>query len=127
MPTSYTEGKYAGEYIASEANGEYSRDTGTLIQQAAIVAAGTILGAITASGKLTPLNLAANDGSQTAVKILYSNVDATTGDKIVTVTSRQTEVNGAEITYPAGATAPQIAAINAQLAAATIIVRVGSV
>ena len=127
MLTSYTEGKYSGEYIASEANGELSRDAATLIQQPAVVPAGTILGVITASGKVTPLNLAAQDGSQTAAKILYSNVDATAGDKIVTVTSRATEVNGAEVTYPAGATPAQIAAIIAQLAANTIIVRTGSV
>ena len=127
MPTSYTEGKYAGEYIASEANGELSRDVYTLTQQAAILVAGTVLGIITASGKVTPVNPGEADGSQTAAKILYSNVDATAGDKLVTVTSRETEVNGAEITYPAGATPAQILAISAQLAANTIIVRVGSV
>ncbi len=127
MPTVFIEGKYAGEYIASEANGELSRDVAMLIQQAAVVPAGTVLGIITASGKVTPVSLAAGDGSQTAAKILYSNVDATAGDKLVTVTSRETEVNGAEITYPAGATPAQILAINAQLAASAIIVRAGSV
>lgn len=127
MSTSYTEGKYPGEYIASEANGEYSRDTIILAQQGTITPAGTILGVIAANGKAVPVAPAANDGSQTAVKILYGNVDATAGDKLVAVTARNTEVNGAEITYPAGATAGQIAAINAQLAAAGIIVRAGSV
>lgn len=127
MPTVYTEGKYAGEYIASEASGERSRDTLILAQQGALTPAGTVLGVITASGKAVPVAPAANDGSQAAVAVLYSNVDATAGDKLVTITARATEVNGAEITYPANATVAQIAAINAQLKAATIIVRAGSV
>lgn len=127
MPTVFNEGKYAGEYIASEANGEYSRDVVTLAQQGALTPAGAVLGIITASGKAVPVAPAAADGSQVAACILYANVDATAGDKLATITARETEVNGAEITYPAGATAPQIAAINAQLKAATIIVRAGSV
>lgn len=127
MPTFFAEGKYPGEFLASQANGEYSRDNMTLIQQPAITIAGTILGIIAASGKVSPLNLAANDGSQTAARILYGNVDATAGDQIVAVVSREVEVNGAEITYPAGVTAAQVLTINAQLLAASIIVRVGSV
>ena len=127
----FTEGKYAGEFLASEANGQQSRDTIILAQQVApaltLLAAGTILGVVTATGKAVPVAPAANDGSQTASKILYANVDASAGDVLVTVISRDVEVNGAEITYPVGATAAQILAINAQLLAARIIVRAGSV
>lgn len=41
---------------------------------------GTVLGRITASGKLKPYNNTASDGSETAVGILAADVVATTGD-----------------------------------------------
>ena len=54
---------------------------------AADFAPGTLLGRVTASGKLVPLASAANDGSQFAVGILMSNVVqlAAAGDQVVQV------------------------------------------
>lgn len=46
------------------------------------LAAGTVLGRITASGKLTQSIKAANDGSETPVSILIHPIDATGGDAI---------------------------------------------
>jgi hypothetical protein len=86
---------------------------------------GTITVAANAdAGKYTPVNLAAVDGSQNAAAILYNSpFDVTAADTKQTVTKRLSEVNGSELTYPAGANAGQIAALNAQLGALGIIVR----
>ena len=54
--------------------------TGTLITGQDL-AAGTVLGRITASGKLTTAVKAAGDGSNTPVGVLIHAVDATAADK----------------------------------------------
>lgn len=74
-------------------------------------------------GLYAPLNLSAADGTQIAVNILFNETDASQGNTKVTVIARGAEVNGSELVYPAGATANQIAAINAQLVALGIIIR----
>ncbi|MGB9798003.1 MAG: head decoration protein [bacterium] len=51
------------------------------IAQGYNLAAGTVLGKITASGKYGPYSASATDGRQTAVGILAEAVDATNGDK----------------------------------------------
>jgi hypothetical protein len=86
---------------------------------------GTITVAANAdAGKYTPVVLAGVDGTQNAAAILFNSpFDVTTADSKQTVSKRQCEVNGSELIYPAGATANQIAALNAQLAALGIIVR----
>lgn len=60
------------------------------------VAAGT--------GKYVQFNPAGTDGSEIAAALLYDNVDATAGDKEAVVYLRDCEVNGNEITWPAGIT-----------------------
>ncbi len=75
------------------------------------------------SGKYVALNPAALDGSEKACAIAYANVDASAGDHRLTITARAAEVNGNCLTWPAGITAPQLAAATAQLAALGIIVR----
>lgn len=76
------------------------------------------------ANKYVPVNLAGVDGSQNAAAILFNSpFDVTAADTKQTVITRHAEVNGSELTYPAGATAPQIAALNAQLVLLGIIVR----
>jgi len=67
-----------------------------------------------------PLSLSATDGSQIAAGVLF---EGGTGTVDRTVTARKSEVIGAHLTYPAGATSAQILNANAQLAARGIIVR----
>lgn len=81
------------------------------------------MGANADVNKYVPLNLAAADGSQIAAAIMYNTEDVSQADTKITVTVRASEVNGGELTYPAGATALQIAAINQQLKLLGIIVR----
>lgn len=74
-------------------------------------------------GLYAPLNLSATDGTQNAAAILFNETDASQGNTKVTVINTAAEVNGSELVYPSGASASQIAAINAQLVALGIKVR----
>jgi hypothetical protein len=75
----FTESRHAAEFILSEANGQRSRDTVTVISGQNLKA-GTVVGKITASGKYTAVTAAAADGSQNGVAIVIYPVDATAGD-----------------------------------------------
>lgn len=57
----------------------------TIATAAGAVAAMTVLGRITASGKLIPAAIGAVDGSATGVAILAEAVDATGGDVVASV------------------------------------------
>ena len=118
--TVLTEPMRAGEHLVSEVTTQ-SREVGVITGGA--YKPGTVLGKITASGKLTQLAPAANDGSQNAAAILYGYVDASTADKPGTINVRLTEVNGLCLTWPAGITTNQQTAAIAQLAALGILVR----
>ena len=73
---SYTpEQRYAGE-------SDIITNTYTIAQAAGAVAVGTVLGRISASGKLVPCNSGANDGSQVPVAIAAEAVNATAGDVV---------------------------------------------
>lgn len=88
-----TEGRHPAECLISEANGCRSRDTGTLILGQNLKA-GTVLGKITASDKLTQYDSTAGDGSETVFGILFDNVDATNADVTgVVVIVRDAEVH----------------------------------
>jgi len=76
--TVLTEGRHPGEFLMTEANGQRSRDSITIASGAGIIAPGTVLGKITASGKYLASAAGATDGSQTAVAIALYGCDATT-------------------------------------------------
>ena len=119
-----TEGRATAAYILTEANGSLSRDHAKIASGAGKLEPGTILGKITASGKFVPHAPAASDGSQTAVAILYSAVDATAADAACVITARQSEVKKDELIYNAATdTQPEKDAVHASLAANGIIVR----
>ncbi|MBR0687337.1 head decoration protein [Bradyrhizobium manausense] len=116
----------AGGYIQSEANPFLSRDQVTIeggTGGAGKVYAGTVLGQITATGKYVPWAHGASDGSQNAKAILWDDVDATASDVLGAVTSRESEVRKADLTFDATANGSQINAAIAALAAFNIIVR----
>ncbi|MBF0305772.1 MAG: head decoration protein [Alphaproteobacteria bacterium] len=72
---------------------------------------------------LSPLDPAADDGTQFAYGILYAEVDATlTAVRAVGIV-RHAEVNASALTWPAGINAPQQSAAIAQLTAHGVIVR----
>jgi hypothetical protein len=66
----------------------------------------------------------AADGSENAAAISWGNYTTAAGETMEgTVIHRNAEVRGVDLTYPAGASAAQIAVINAQLLALDIVVR----
>ena len=119
-----TEKLGAGAFIVSECcdGSSLSRDEGTLISGQNL-AAGTVVGQITASKKYTLHDAAASDGSQSAIAVLFDAVDASAGDQKAVFVTRLAEVNGAEIIWKSGISGPNLAAGIASLATKNIIVR----
>lgn len=122
--TVLTEGRHPGEFLMSEAKGQRSRGNITVASGAGIIAPGTVLGKITASGKYVASAVGAADGSQTAVAVALYGCDATSADADIAAIVRSAEVNGNVLTYHADRDqAAEKTAANADLAAAGIIVR----
>lgn len=122
--TVFTEGRHGPEYLHSEANGDRSRDVVTIESGAGVLKAGTVLGRKTTGGKYVASPDTGADGSQTAIAILYADVDATSADVKATVTSRDAEVKSYALAYAASVNdANKRAAKATQLAAVGIIVR----
>lgn len=124
MSTVFTEGRHAAEFLMSEQGITFSRDNITIVSGAGKLAAGTVLGKITASGKYTASPATGADGSQTAVAVLLYPVDATSADVKTVAITRSAEVNGNLIAYAASVDDNTKKAAKAtQLAAVGIIVR----
>ncbi|WP_116082098.1 head decoration protein [Tropicimonas sp. IMCC34011] len=122
-----TEGRRAADYLVSEANDWRSRDEVVVTVPAnTTLVPGTILGKLTASGKFVRHNAALTTGAEDESGILMFPAVNTTGSAIDvtrTITARDAEVNGDDLTYEDGADAGQITTSNAALAALGIIVR----
>ena len=89
MPT-LTMSPTLGDLLKYELNGNYNRETVTLIASTNY-ALGSVLGKITASGKyrLSPAaEVVGDEGAETAVAILLEAVDATAADKVGLVVAR---------------------------------------
>ena len=117
-----TEGKYAGEFIASEANGSRSRETITVLS-GEVLYAGQVLGKVTASGKYAAFNQDGVDGTEAAAGVIYDNVDATAGDIEAVIIARDAELNGNDLLWPSDIETAEQTAAEAELAALGIIVR----
>ena len=89
---------YAGEFLLSKANGHISEETVTIAAAASALAAGTVLGKITASGKYVAYNNGANDGSEVAAGILYAPVPDSAADQKAVAIVRHAEVIGSKLT-----------------------------
>jgi hypothetical protein len=102
-----------------------------------VIPAGTTVSSVTATTVVLSANVTsggvlsgdtitftAADGSQNAAAISWGNYSTGSGVTMpITVIDREAEVRGVDLTYPAGASAAQIAVINAQLLAIGIVVR----
>lgn len=120
MPTIKTEGYHVGEWLVSEADGTRSRDVATVTVAGGVgLPSGTVLGKVTATGKLIKYDNAASDGSQAAVGVLYNELPAVNGDYKATVFTRDCEVDGAVLNAGAGVDA----AGKADLLALGVVVR----
>lgn len=125
--TTLTNHLRAGAFIVSEGNGNISRDVVTIAGGtggAGALLAGTVLGKLTSGGAYVPSPASGADGSQTAIAILFDDVDATDSDVLATVITRDAEVRASDLLYEATVdTDNEKAAKATQLAAVGIIVR----
>lgn len=122
--TVLVEGRHPGEFIMTEANGQRSRENITVASGAGIIAPGTVLGKITASGKYISSAIGALDGSEIAAAIAIYGADASTQDVAISAIVRDAEVNGIILTWHADRDQPaEKASAIADLAARGIIVR----
>ena len=118
------EARHPGEFLMTEANGQRSRETITIATGAGVIAPGTVLGKVTASGKYVASAVGASDGSQNPTAIPIYGADATSADVDVAAIVRDAEVNGHCLVYHADRDQPaEKAAANVALAALGIIVR----
>lgn len=93
--TVLTQGIQPLEFLLTEANGSRSRDQETVTVAGAVaLPSGTVLGRITATGKLIKYLDGAADGSQTAVGVLGTELAGVNGDYKALVFSRDCEVIG---------------------------------
>lgn len=132
MPQVLTEGAHPGAFIMSEMPGvgAPSREVITIrggAGGAGIVAPGTVLGKITATGKFVPspnAEVAGSEGAEDAVAINIYGVDATAADVEVTAIVRNAVVNGHELVYHTSRdTDAKKLAAQVDLAASALIVR----
>lgn len=117
------------DWLKREADSHFSREQITVVSGAGELVSGTVLGKITASGKYTPVTVAAADGSQTAAGILLEDVDATSGDVSAVIIARDAIVSNQGLTYGADVdTTAERTAVHADLAALSppILVREGA-
>jgi sugar phosphate isomerase/epimerase len=95
MPTVFNEGRHPGEFLLSEGAGQISREAGTVASGSGIIAPGTVLGRLTAGGKLVPSPATGADGSQTAMAVALHGCDATGADQVLAIIARDAEVTAA--------------------------------
>ena len=117
-----TEGRAAGEFIISEANGHRSRDQVTVLADE-VLKAGHVVGIVTASGKVVEYTAAATDGSESVAGVMFAPVDATGADAQGTLIVRDAEVTRADLTFFTAATSAEQDTAVAELEALGIIAR----
>jgi hypothetical protein len=77
-----------GQFLKYEEEQGYSRDD-VIVASGQNIAVGEVVGRVTASGKIAAFDPAANDGTQNAIGVSLSAVDATAGDKPGVIVARQ--------------------------------------
>ena len=98
------------EWLISEADQYFSRDTVVVTKGSTPIASGTLMGKITASGKYVPSQNSASDGSQTVAGILVHTLTGTTaGDVDGVVIRRHAQVRFSPA--PAQAEVDELAAL----------------
>ena len=91
--TAKTEAVHAEEFLISEANRFRSRENITIVSGQNL-AAGAVVGKITAGGKYAIYANGASDGTQAAAGVLCQAVDASLADKAGAIIIRDAEVDG---------------------------------
>jgi hypothetical protein len=77
-----------GQFLKYEEEQGYSRDD-VIVASGQNIAVGQVVGRVASSGKIAALNPSATDGTQNAIGVSLSAVDATAGDKPGVIVARQ--------------------------------------
>lgn len=101
MPVTATYPRLGHDWLKHELDPRLFRETVTVVSGAGNLATGSVLGIITASGKYKRHVSGATDGTQTAVAVLLSPVDATSGDQKAVVVTGHCEIAALELTWDA--------------------------
>ena len=119
-----TEGLNLGDLLKYEAPNLYSRDQVTVAAGPNLLVLGTVVGIETATAKVKQIDPEATDGTEVAVGVLATSVDATLIDREDGILiARHAVVADHALTWPAGITPLDKAAAIAQLKAAGVLVR----
>jgi len=125
MPTVFTEAMNLGDLLKFEAPNLYSRDRVT-VAAGQTLALGTVVGVVTATGKVRQFDPSAEDGTQVAAGVLLQPCDATTADRSDgLVVARHAIVSDHALAWPEAITAAEQLAAIAQLKALGVLVRQG--
>ena len=118
-----TEGLNLGDLLKYEAPNLYSRDQVTVAAGQNLVL-GTVVGIDTATAKVKQIDPTATDGTEVAVGVLATSIDASLIDREDGILiARHAVVADHSLTWPAGITSLDKAAAIAQLKAAGVLVR----
>ena len=119
-----TESQNLGDLLKYEAPNLYSRDRVTVAAGQTLLL-GAVVGIEAATTKVVQLDPAATDGSETAVGVLTTDIDAAASDRTDGILiSRHAIVADHALIWPVGITPMQKAAAKLQLKALGILVRV---
>lgn len=119
--TRYTEGSRTAEFLLSEAEHYRSRDEGHIAAGAdETYSPGTVLGQVSASKAFMRVDPTANDGTETAVAVLF---EGTKGPSKRTVVARSAQVFGPNLEFHEALNTAQKETALADLAKAGIVVR----
>ncbi|CAG2153239.1 head decoration protein [Ralstonia mannitolilytica] len=125
MPT-LTQAPTLGDLLKYEAPNLYSREQAT-VAAGQNLPLGTVVGRMTATGKLAALDPSATDGTEVAAGVLGNAVDATLIDREDAILiARHAIVARQALIWPTGLSAAQRTAAIAQLEARGIVVRDGA-
>lgn len=115
-----------GDLLKYEAPNLYSRDRVT-VASGQTLTLGTVLGLVTATGKVKQIDPSATDGSQYAAGVLMQDVDAHLADRADgLMVARHAIVADHALQWPAGITLAEQQSAVLQLKALGVLVRAGA-
>ncbi len=104
--TSVTESYRLPDFLKWEEDNLYSREKVT-VASGESVSVGEVVGKVTATGKVVPIDFAAEDGSETAYGIMAAACDASSADTDGVAITHRALVDLDSLVWPAGATEEQ--------------------
>jgi hypothetical protein len=123
MSTVFHEQIYLGDLLKFEEENRFSRDTIT-VAAGQNLKLGTVLGML--NGKVVALDPTATDGSEKAVGVLMTDVDATAANTDAVMVSRNVLLAEPYVIWPVGLTSAQKVTAVAELNRLGVILRIGA-